>query len=185
MRRLNQDFARRGRFYTMADFRSIISQLAPAFDLNEFWADDVQGTRELDYSTYFGYAGLELAAHTTDRPVPGFSASRNAGGLLQVDSVDPESAAERAGLLPGDVLMMANGDLLPAGADAAPPLWRPGQALELQIARQGETHVLKFRIGASQEVSIQIREDPQARPEQLHVREGWLTGVTDSAPEKP
>jgi serine protease Do len=116
--------------------------------------------------------------------VQGFSASRNAGGLLQVDSVDTGSNAERAGLQPGDVLMMADGDLLPAGANPTLPYWRPGQAVELQIARGGESHVLKFRIGVNQEISIQIEEDPQASPDQLRVREGWLKGVTHSSPGK-
>jgi predicted metalloprotease with PDZ domain len=184
MRRLNQDFARRGRFYTLADLTAIVAQLAPAFDMNRFLADDVQGTLELDYSTSMGYAGLRLSTHTTELPVQGFSASRNAGGLLQVDSVDTGSNAERAGLQPGDVLMMADGDLLPAGANSTLPNWRPGQAVELQIVRRGESHVLKFRIGVNQEISIQIEEDPQASPDQLRVREGWLKGVTHSSPGK-
>ena len=115
----------------------------------------------------------------------GFSASRNAGGLLQVDSVDSGSDAQRAGLQPGDVLMMADGNLLPAGPNPTLPSWRPGQAVELQIAREGATHVLKFRIGVNQQISIQIEEDPQASPDQLRVREGWLKGVTNSSSGKP
>ncbi len=61
MRRLNQDFARQGRFYTMADLTALIAQLAPAFDVNRFFQEYVRGTQELDYSTYLGYAGLRLA----------------------------------------------------------------------------------------------------------------------------
>jgi predicted metalloprotease with PDZ domain len=182
MRRLNQDFARRGRFYTLADLSSILTQLAPAFDTNRFFADYVQGTQELDYSTYMGYAGLLLKTHSEELPLQGFSASRNSGGLLQVDSVDTGSDAQRAGLQPGDVLIMADGDLLPAGPNPTLPFWRPGQALELQIAREGETRVLKFRIGVNPQISIQIEEDPQASPDQLRVREGWLKGVTHSSP---
>ena len=180
MRRLNQDFARRGRFYTLADVSAIIAQLAPTFDTSQFLTDYVRGTQELDYPTYFEYAGLHVATHTTELPLPGFSASRNSGGLLQVDSVDSGSDAERAGLQPGDVLIMANGDLLPAGSNPTLPYWRPGQALELQIAREGETHEFKFRVGVNQQISMQIEEDPQASPEQLRVRDGWLKGVTDS-----
>ena len=78
--------------------------------------------------------------------------------------------------------MMADGDLLPAGPNPTLPLWRPGQAVELQIEREGKTHVLKFRIGVNQQISIQIKEDPQAGPDQLRVREGWLKGVTNSSP---
>ena len=185
MRRLNQDFARRGRYYTIADVSAIVGELAPAFDIQEFLADDVRSTQELDYATYLGYAGLQFATHTTDFPEPGFSVERNAGGLPQVDSIDSESAAEQAGLLVGDVLVMANGDALPVATDSGLPFWRPGQQLDLQILRHGETRVLKFRIGASQDVSFQITEDPQASPEQLRVRDGWLTGVTDSVPGKP
>jgi predicted metalloprotease with PDZ domain len=184
MRLLNQDFAHRGRFYTLADLSAIIAQLAPMFDTNRFLADYVQGTQELDYSTYLGYAGLHLATQMAELPLQGFSASRNAGGLLQVDSVDTGSDAQRAGLQTGDVLMMADGDLLPAGADPTLPSWRPGQAVELQIAREGETHVLKFRIGVNQQITIQIEEDPQAGPDALRVREGWLKGVTNSSLEK-
>ena len=76
------------------------------------------------------------------------------------------------------------GSLLPPSADPALPYWRPGQAVELQIARGGETHVLKFRIGVNQEISFQIEEDPQAGADQLQVREGWLKGVTHSSSGK-
>jgi predicted metalloprotease with PDZ domain len=185
MRRLNQDFARQGRFYTMADVSAIVAQLAPAFDMQRFLTDDVQGTVELDYSTYFGYAGLQVAVQPADLPVPGFSASRNDGGLLQVDSVDTGTAAQSAGLQPGDVLMMANGDLLPSGTDSTLPSWRPGQEVELEVVRAGVSHNLKFRIGATQQVSFQIKEDPQASPDQLRVREGWLKGVSNSSSGKP
>ncbi len=185
MRRLNQDFARQGRFYTLEDLSAIIAQLAPVFDTNQFLRDYVRGTQELDYSTYLGYAGLRLATHVTELPVQGFSASRNAGGLLQVDSVDAGSDAQRAGLQPGDVLMMENGNLLPAGPNPTLPLWRPGQDVELQIAREGQTRILKFRIGVNPQITMQVAEDPQAGPGQVRVREGWLEGITNSSPGKP
>jgi predicted metalloprotease with PDZ domain len=61
MRRLNEDFGRPGRYYTEADLRRLIAQVAPRFSgLEAFFADYVRGTRELDYDTYLGYAGLEL-----------------------------------------------------------------------------------------------------------------------------
>jgi hypothetical protein len=57
--------------------------------------------------------------------------------------------------------------------------------VELQITRDGASHTLKFRIGVSPQFSIQIEEDPQATPEQLRVRAGWLKGTTNSSPGKP
>jgi predicted metalloprotease with PDZ domain len=185
MRRLNQEFGRTGRFYTLADVTATVGQLAPSFDINRFVADDVRGTQELDYASSLGYAGLRLATQTSQVPVQGFSASRNDGGRLQVDSVDTGSDAERAGVQPGDVLLMANGDPLPAGPSPVLPAWRPGQEVELQINRSGETRVLKLRIGVNQEVSVRIEEDSQATRGQRRVREGWLTGTTNSLVGKP
>ena len=78
--------------------------------------------------------------------------------------------------------MMTDGNLLPAGPNPTLPFWRPGQEVELQIEREGETHVLKFRIGVNPQISIQIEEDPQASADQLRVREGWLKGVTHASP---
>ena len=181
MRRLNQDFARRGRYYTLADLSAIITKLAPTFDADRFFTDYVRGTQDLDYPTYLGYAGLHLATHMAELPAQGFSTSRNEGGLLQVDSVDDGSDAQRAGLQSGDVLMMADGELLLAGSHPSLPSWRPGQAVALQIARQGKTRVLKFRIGVSQQISMRIEEDLQCGPGQLRVREGWLKGITNSS----
>ena len=61
MRRLNEDFAHRGRFYTQADLRDLVAQLAPGWAEREaFFRDYVVGTRELNYDTYLGYAGLHL-----------------------------------------------------------------------------------------------------------------------------
>ena len=163
-----------------------MAQLAPTFDMNRFLADDVRGTQELDYSTYLGYAGLHLATQTAELPVPGFSASRNAGGLLQVDSVDTGSDAQRAGLQPGDVLMMADGNLLPAGPQShfAFLAARPGSGTPDRAGGRSPSSS-NSAIGVNQQISIQIEEDPQASPDQLRVREGWLKGVTNSSSGKP
>jgi predicted metalloprotease with PDZ domain len=181
MRRLNQDFARQGRFYTLADIRAIVSKLAPAFGVDRFLADYVQGTQELDYATYLGYAGVRLATKVTQLPAPGFAVSRAPTGSMQVESVESASDAQRAGLLPGDVLLEADGEPLAAAAEAPLPRWRPGQTVELQIAREGKTQIMKFRVGASQKVSYRVEEEPHAEPGQLRVREGWLKGETAPA----
>lgn len=58
-RRLNTDFAKRGRFYTREDVLRILYELAPVgCDFRQFFEDYVSGTRALDYQTYFSYAGL-------------------------------------------------------------------------------------------------------------------------------
>ncbi len=185
MRRLNQDFAQRGRFYTLADLQTIVAQLAPGFDAGRFFHDYVQGTAELDYSTYFRYAGLQFTLQKEDRADSGFSVARNSDGQAEVDSVDTDSNAERAGLQSGDIVMLVDGQPLPAGTRATLPHWQPGQTVELQISRAGVAQTLKFQIGSRQQITAQLQEDPQATAGQLRVREGWLTGATQAAPGNP
>jgi predicted metalloprotease with PDZ domain len=100
---------------------------------------------------------------------------------MQVESVESASDAQRAGLQPGDVLVEVDGEPLAAAAEAPLPRWRPGQTVELQIAREGKTQVMKFRVGVSQKVSYRVEEEPHAEPGQLRVREGWLKGETAPA----
>ena len=51
--------------------------------------------------------------------------------------------------------------------------------MALQAVRGGKALELKFRIGVSEEISIQIAEDPAAGADQLQIRNGWLKGVTN------
>ena len=181
MRGLNRAFAQQERFYTLADIRAIVARLAPSFGMDRFLADYVQGTQELDYATYLGYCGLRLATTATEIPAPGFELSRNMEGLAQVDSVEEESSAQRAGLQAGDVLLGVDGEPLASGAEAALPRWRSGQAVVLQVTRGGQTQLLKFSIGVTRKVSYRVEEDAQAQPDQLRVRHGWLKGETAPA----
>ena len=99
MRRLNREFARPGRYYTDEDLRRVIAQVAPGFSgLEAFFADYVRGTRELDYDTFLGYAGMEAE--------------------------------------------------------------------------------IKYRPQANGEATCRLKESAHASPEQVRVREGWLTGQT-------
>jgi predicted metalloprotease with PDZ domain len=178
MRQLNQDFARQGRFYTLADVKSIVKKLAPGFDIDRFIAEDVHGTEELDYANYLGYAGLRLKRNETDLAVPGFSASRNGARQMEVDSVDEGSSASKAGLSPGDVLVSVNGEAIPMNADGDWPNWSAGQSMDLQIVRNGETRNLKFLVDANPQVTFEIEQGSKVSNEQLQVRNGWLKGVT-------
>jgi predicted metalloprotease with PDZ domain len=179
MRRLNEDFARAGRYYTQEDLRRVMAQIAPSFSgLEAFFADYVHGTRELDYVTYLGYAGLELESVSRGAARLGFEASLDSAGQVSVDFVEPRSAAAQAGLALGDILMKMNGQALhDSPADLLPQL-KPGQEMKLEVQRSGSVLEIKYRLEATAEATYRVKEISHPSPEQLQVREGWLKGKT-------
>jgi predicted metalloprotease with PDZ domain len=181
MRRLNEDFGRRGRFYTKADLRRTIIQLAPSFhDLDAFFMENVQGTRELDYDTYLGFAGLQLRIKTHEVADLGFSPFQSFEGPVQVESVERGSNAERAGLERGDTLLKMNGEPLSAAPNALSSRLRPGQPVRFQIRRGGRTLDLEYALGSTRETTYEVKEIHHPTEQQLRTREGWLKGETTS-----
>lgn len=182
MRRLNVDFARRGRFFTDADLRGIISELAPAFgDLDAFFHDYVSGTRELDYDTYLGYAGLRLVVTTDERPSAGFSVGRLFDERVVVEDVAPDSPAAVAGLEPGDILLRLNGQKLGQSPQDRVDRLKRGQKVRLQVRRGGREFRLEFPMGTSRTRHYSVEEIEHSSEEQRHLREAWLAGTTEAA----
>jgi predicted metalloprotease with PDZ domain len=179
MRRLNEDFAHRGRFFTEADLERLVAELAPPADwVKAFFKDYVSGTREFDYDTYLGYAGLELRTGTEKQPALGFLAMRSSGGPIEVKSVEAGSSAEKAGLRRGDTLVSMNGESL-----AVPPQdvvgLKPGHGIRLDVRRGSEIVTLKFDLGTEVAARYGIREIPYPTDAQSRLRRGWLNGKTD------
>ena len=178
MRHLNDDFARRGRFFTEADLRRGVAKLAPPGDWVEaFFRDYVSGTRELDYTTYLGYAGLELQTETEKQAALGFWGVRSANGLITVESVETDSNAERAGLSRGDILVRVNGERFTALPQDVVGL-KPGRGIRLDVRRRSQTLTLNFDVGVKATTHYAIREVPSPSDAQSRVRRGWLNGTT-------
>ena len=183
MRRLNVDFARRGRFFTRQDLLAIIAELAPEFQgMQQFFDDYVSGTRELDYETYLGYAGLRLVSQTRQRAAPGFLAVWGFEGPARVESVEAGSAAQSAGLERGDVLLEMNGHRLQGTPDDAIARMRPGQEARFRVRRGNREFSLKFRLGPQGTTRYWIEEIENPGELARRVREGWLNGTTSQAP---
>ena len=187
MRRLNEEFARQGRFFTEADLRRLVAESAPPGGWVEtFFRDYVSGTRELDYDTYLGYAGLELRTETEKEAVLGFQAMRSDNGPITVASVDAGSSAEKAGLRRGDVLVTINGQTLTVLPQHLVGL-RPGRSIQLQVRRRSRarserregTVNLKFDLGTETTTRYFIHEIPNPSDTESRVQRGWLNGTTD------
>jgi predicted metalloprotease with PDZ domain len=172
MRRLNEDWVRRGRFFAAGELRAIISNLAPAFsDLDRFFSDYVTGTRELDYETYLGFAGLRVVQATTEKPALGFVAVQSFDGPTWVESIEPGSAAEKAGLQRGDILV---------GTSPQEQLERakPGEKIRLTVRRGKRETRIEFSPDIRSRTTYRVEEMKEATAEQRRIRQGWLEGTT-------
>lgn len=183
LRRLNIDFAKRGRFFTQTDLRGIIADVAPGFTgLNQFFRDYVEGTVELDYKTYLGFAGLSLTAAASEQVVPGFRAERGDSGAIDVQFVEAGSNAERAGLKRGDVIKQINGHAFTMTPLEQLAQLKPGEKVEFKVLRGNRALKIRFIPTSRHETEYEIEENPAATPAQLKVRNGWLEGTKASVP---
>lgn len=169
-------YASDARPFTDDDLETRIAALGPSPAwTQQFFADDVDGTSELDYQKYLAYAGLKLEALSSLAPDWGFEAARDFTGVMRVTSVESTSDAARAGIEIGDVLVALDGQklfALPREVEGV----SPGRRVKLQVLRNGQAVTLKFSVGSTGETSYRIAEMPGAPPQALTIRDAWLTG---------
>jgi predicted metalloprotease with PDZ domain len=182
MRRLNRDFAGRGRFFTDANLENITAQLAPAFPVREFFSRNINGTGDLDYERYLGYAGLALKTEIREVPDLGFDSLQAFTGPIQVESVVPGSNAEKAGLQSGDVLLKMNGVELPVTPDRELIYFKPGQKVKFTVQRGAKVLEIVFLLGSKKARVFDVGEMPNATPAQLALRRSWLKGESEKVP---
>lgn len=182
MRRLNVDFAKRGRYFDDADLERLIGELAPSFNCSAFFRNYVDGTRDINYDLFLGYAGLHLETGKSDVADVGFRSGNSFTGPVVVESVEPQSSAAKAGIEPGDILLKMNGFELTWLPDQAPGELSPGQKVKFTIRRGGRILQIGYRVGSKPGDVYSIREEKHPTLEQLQVRQGWLKGKTDESP---
>jgi predicted metalloprotease with PDZ domain len=185
LRALNEEYAQKGRFYDdseglRAAMETAIHKKAPEADsdLGDFFARYVAGAEEIPYNDFLGRAGWALHDASQRRASFGFSFNRNAPGPLTIASVDPDNAANDAGLKEGDVLVSLNGDSFPRSADRWLRDHQPDERVTIRVQRDGAPRDFSFPLGRLTDASYQIAELPSAGEKQKRIRDGILRGVT-------
>jgi predicted metalloprotease with PDZ domain len=188
LRALNVEYAQRGRYYNESeDLRAVsedvIRRKSPAADadLGDFFRRYVSGTEEIPFADFLGRAGLAIRDTGQRRAAFGFAINREGGGPATVDSLELESAAERAGLKDGDILLALDGEAVPR----SPERWlrdhQPEERVTVKVRRSGGEMELSFALGRQSDAIYQIAEIPEANEKQRRIRNGILHGVSDPA----
>ena len=168
MRALYNEHYKRGRGFTTAEMIGIINRITKK-DYNDFYRRYVFGIEVPDYNRIFGYAGYSAEKRADKEPVFGFNI-RNRNGGFYVNSIDPNSPAEAAGLQVGDVITKINGELptrAPFGTFA-------DKTIKLTVNRNGAESEVSMNVGSRNVEVFEVKPLTAASPQQMKIREGWL-----------
>lgn len=185
LRTLNDEYAKKGRFYNESDglravMEEVIRKKAPEADadLSDFFRRYISGTDEIPYADFLARAGWSIRDTSQHRAAFGFSVNRDSGTPPAVGVVDPDSGASDAGLKEGDVLLSLNGEAFPR----APERWlrdhQPDESVAVKVERGREERDFSFPLGRQTEAAYQIAEIPTPTDKQRRIRDGILRGVT-------
>jgi predicted metalloprotease with PDZ domain len=182
MQWMNQNYARRGRFFADSDGVREAAEAVSHTDLASFFATYVAGTEEIPWDDFFRSVGLKVTQATNAVSDAGFVASRNFDGPMLVGAVTAGSDAERAGLQVGDTILEIQGKA--AGQESRDELARlaPGDTLAVKVRpRRGSERELKWKVGSRQEISYQLKDLDNVTAEQRTRRAAWLKGEAEPA----
>jgi predicted metalloprotease with PDZ domain len=177
MRAMNEQFGKTGKGYRDSlDIRLTAEKVAGG-SFAEFFDRYVAAADPLPYRDVLAKAGLELRAEERKHASLGFSVERE-NGALTVDSVEPESAAEGAGLRRGDVIVTWNGAEPPRGLERWASTHKKGTSVKIGLRREGGPAIVEFALGEVSETFYRTVEDEHAGEKARRIREGILRGTT-------
>jgi predicted metalloprotease with PDZ domain len=182
LRRMNEIYAQQGRFYDESQGVQATAEEIAGIKFGDFFRDYVAGTDEITYDKFFSAAGLELKVERRAAPDLGFWTTGyglGASAQVRVTQVTPGSAAEAAGLMAGDALLLLNGQPLPRYLPAWLREQKPGQTITLHVKRENIELDLTFTLAAIDLNKFTLVEISGATEKQKRIREGWLKGKTD------
>jgi len=181
MRSLYDDFYKKGRNYTPADFQRASEQAAGA-SLEDFFRRYVRGREELEWNGALERVGLRLdtagegAADRAAAEKPFFGATlAQEGERLRVTNVPAGTPAYDAGLYANDQIVAvegfrANRDFLNARVAEK----RPGESLAVTVFRDDELRTINVRLAGRSEGTYRIVPVRNPSEAQQRAYQAWL-----------
>ncbi|HVF51797.1 MAG TPA: PDZ domain-containing protein [Pyrinomonadaceae bacterium] len=171
LRSAKDSYYLRGRAYTNEDFFRVVSQVAGE-EMSEFFRRYVRGTETPPYEEALAHVGLRLVRGVNERE-PFNAGLRTDDGVVNV--VRPDSAAARAGLRQGDVLVSIG------NANVTGETWRDtlntfkqGARVPFKVRRASQTVNADIILDAPDNFTYRVEEIKDAPKEARALRAAWL-----------
>jgi len=138
----------------------------------------VTTTKDIDYPTYFNYAGLTI--DTTTQILPGAYAGftlREREDSVFVANVDYESPGWNTGIRRGQLVVSINGEKASISLfNKIISATKPGDKINLTLLINDETKDIEITLGKKTEKDFKITPAGNPDPLQKQILEGWLKG---------
>lgn len=168
----NEYFKKKGRGYTNEEFKAVLEKYTKQ-NLDQFYADYINGTKALDFNKYLNYAGLKLLEQPVNQNSPylGISLTKD---QKEIATVARNTAAWEAGLNVKDEIIAINGERV---SNALTHINNFGvdDELDFLISRDGIIRTIKVKLKASASKNFQIRQLENPTSKQKAVLEKWLS----------
>jgi predicted metalloprotease with PDZ domain len=184
MRRLYRETYVEGKGgFTEAQFWRAASDAAGGRSFEDFERRYIDGREPYPWAELLPLAGMRFAVDTIREPRLGVNSIGSPDGVL-VTAVEPGSAADEAGVRPGDILVSV-GNIRVEDQDfgvrfRAQFQSQEGAPLQLGVRRNGELLALGGRVRLSERYAPRVDAMPNAPPKAQRIRDGILRGTTDS-----
>jgi len=170
-----------GRGFTADEWWGAVSRAARGASFREFSDKYVDGREPYPWTAWLAKAGWRVVTDTLREARLGVMLAPDSGGV-RVAEVTPGSAAQRAGVRTGDVLVRVAG--VPTSDRDFNSKWRAragdreGAPLVLEIRRDGAPLTLNGAVHVATLISTRVENDPAANARAVRIRGGILAGTT-------
>jgi predicted metalloprotease with PDZ domain len=181
MRALSTRYYRQNKGFLTTD---LLNELRSAGmpDVEGFYRRYIDGRDSLPYEGVFAKAGLVLHRSVATTPFLGVSTANTESGALLVQAVTPGSAAEAAGVQPGDVLTSIGDISVKADQDWGTTFrnryqGRAGQPLTITVQRGGRTTALNTLVRERTTTVFRLERTANPTAKQARIWQGLSTGL--------
>jgi predicted metalloprotease with PDZ domain len=176
---MSDHYAKQGKFFPDSRGVEEAAEAVTGADFREFFARYVAGTDAIPYDKFFASVGLRLDKQAIVLPDPGFRTVRRLASVAIVVSVGAGSAAEKAGLRPGDIIQQINGRAPGAVPENDLMVLRIGDTVDLRVSGATGRRRVKFKLAGTPAENYALVEREGVTEAQRARRAAWIRGDSE------